>query len=61
MQGGAKGAALSAADLAAYQGNLPRCKTIVMQDSAHALWEPSPTKLYGAVMRFARGVAAGEA
>ncbi|MDP2367201.1 alpha/beta fold hydrolase [Rhodoferax sp.] len=61
VQGGARGAALSATDLAAYETNLPSCKTVVMEDSAHALWEPSPTKLYKVIMQFAREVAAGEA
>lgn len=57
VQGGAKGAALSASDLAAYKANLRNCQTVVLEDSAHALWEPSPAKLYGAIMRFAQEVA----
>jgi len=57
VQGGAKGAALSDADLAAYKTNLRSCKTVVLEDSAHALWEPSPTKLYGAIMQFAHEIA----
>ena len=61
VQGGARGAALSAIDLAAYKANLRNCKTVVVEESAHALWEPSPAKLYGAIMQFAREVAASEA
>ena len=61
VRGGANGAALSATDLVAYEANLLRCRTVVMEDSAHALWEPSPTKLYKTILQFAREVAAGEA
>jgi pimeloyl-ACP methyl ester carboxylesterase len=57
VRGSARGAALSATDLAAYKTNLRNCITVVLEDSAHALWEPSPTKLYGAIMQFAREVA----
>jgi pimeloyl-ACP methyl ester carboxylesterase len=61
VQGGARGSALSAIDLAAYTSNLRNCTTVVLEESAHALWEPSPAKLYGAIMQFAREVAASEA
>ena len=61
VQGGARGAALSATDLAAYKANLRNCKTVVAEESAHALWEPNPDKLHGAIMQFAREVAASEA
>lgn len=60
VRGGAQGAALSASDLAAYEANLTTCTTLVLDQSAHALWEPSPERLHDAIAQFAQHVA-GEA
>jgi pimeloyl-ACP methyl ester carboxylesterase len=57
VQGGAKGSALSPADINAYKTNLRSCKTVVIGDSGHALWEPNASRLYSAVIQFARNVA----
>ena len=60
VRGGMPGAVLSATVAAEYGSHLPHCKVAELPESAHALWEPTSSKLYEEVASVARE-AAGEA
>lgn len=56
VRGAQPGAVLSAADAAKYQTCLPKCTLLELPASAHALWEPEPLPLFGAIAEFAESV-----